>query len=84
VGSPARHTLRGEFRRIDPAAARILPVEGGPRVLLAMPGRLSASAQSQLEAPGVEVQVGTRVTAIDAQGIEVEAGSGVSAQRIAT
>ncbi|MGH7058344.1 MAG: NAD(P)/FAD-dependent oxidoreductase, partial [Acetobacteraceae bacterium] len=29
----ARHTLEREFRRIDPASARVLLVEAGPRVL---------------------------------------------------
>ena len=67
----ARHTLAGEFRHIDPAQAKILIVEGGPRVLQAMPERLSASAQRQLEKLGVEVRVSSRVTAIDADGLEV-------------
>ena len=80
----ARHTLRGEFRHIDPAAARILLVEGGARVLQAMPGHLSASAQRQLEKLGVEVQVDTRVTVIDADGIEVHPAGGAPALRIAS
>jgi NADH dehydrogenase len=79
----ARHTLPGEFRRIDPAQARILLVEGGPRVLQAMPEALSASAQRQLERLGVEVQVDARVTAIDAGGLEVRKGDG-AAQRMAS
>ena len=78
----ARHTLPGEFRRIDPAQARILLVEGGPRVLQAMPEALSASAQRQLERLGVEVQVGSRVTAIDAAGLEVRTGGDGAPQRI--
>ena len=40
----ARHTLPGEFRRIDPASASILLIEGGPRVLQAMPKTLSRRA----------------------------------------
>ena len=79
----ARRTLPGEFRRIDPAAARILLVEGGPRVLQAMPEALSASAQRQLERLGVEVCTGSRVTAIDGEGLEVQAGGG-EALRIAS
>ena len=70
----ARDTLPGEFRRIDPAGARILLVEGGPRVLQAMPEDLSASAQRQLEKLGVEVRVSSRVTAIDDEGLEVQPG----------
>jgi NADH dehydrogenase len=42
----------GEFRRIDPGSAQVLLVEGGPRVLQAMPESLSASALEQLESPG--------------------------------
>jgi len=80
----ARHTLPGEFRRIDPARARILLVEGGPRVLQAMPPALSASAQKQLERLGVEVRVHARVTAIDAQGLEVQPPEGAPAERIAS
>ena len=80
----ARHTLPGEFRNIDPAQARILLVEGGPRVLQAMPEALSASAQRQLEKLGVEVQVGSRVTAIDADGLEVRPHGDGPALRIAS
>lgn len=71
----ARHTLPGEFRRIDPARARILLLEGGPRVLQAMPESLSASAQRQLEELGVEVRVASRVVAIDGAGLDVQAGA---------
>lgn len=68
----ARHTLPGEFRTIDPSAARILLLEGGPRVLQAMPESLSARAKEQLESLGVEVRLGARVVAIDGQGLEVQ------------
>jgi NADH dehydrogenase len=67
----ARDTLPGEFRHIDPASARVLLIEGGSRVLGAMPEALSASAQRQLEKLGVEVRTGARVTGIDAAGVEV-------------
>ena len=72
----ARHTLAGEFRRIDPASANVLLIEGGPRVLLAMPEDLSQRAHEQLTKLGVEVRVDSRVTAIDGLGLEVEAPSG--------
>jgi NADH dehydrogenase len=72
----ARHTLPGEFRRIDPAQARVLLVEGGARVLQAMPQALSARAKSQLERLGVEVQLGARVVAIDGEKVEVQGHGG--------
>jgi NADH:ubiquinone reductase (H+-translocating) len=65
----ARHTLPGEFRRINPASARVLLVEGGARVLQAMPPDLSAKAQQQLEKLGVQVMLNCQVTQLDAQGI---------------
>lgn len=67
----ARHTLPGEFRRIDPARARVLLVEGSPRVLQAMPPALSQRAREQLERLGVEVRTDARVTAIDAAGLSI-------------
>ena len=64
----ARHTLRDEFRHIDPASARVRLVEAGPRVLASFPEALSEKARRQLERLGVEVSTGVPVTAIDAGG----------------
>ncbi|WP_447776893.1 NAD(P)/FAD-dependent oxidoreductase [Variovorax boronicumulans] len=72
----AKHTLSGEFRRIDPGSAQVLLVEGGPRVLQAMPESLSQKALEQLERLGVEVRLNARVTAIDNAGLEVQTGGG--------
>ncbi|MBP6406727.1 MAG: NAD(P)/FAD-dependent oxidoreductase [Proteobacteria bacterium] len=69
----ARHTLPGEFRHIDPASARIILLEGGPRVLQAMPEALSERAREQLARLGVDVRLDARVTAIDAAGLTVQA-----------
>ncbi|MCW5649060.1 MAG: NAD(P)/FAD-dependent oxidoreductase [Ramlibacter sp.] len=71
----ARHTLPGEFRRIDPASAKVILLEGGSRVLQAMPESLSQRALEQLERLGVEVRLQARVTAIDETGLTVESGS---------
>ena len=71
----ARHTLKGEFRRIDPASATVLLIEGGPRVLQAMPDSLSRKAEQQLEKLGVEVRLNAKVTMIDPDGLQVEAGA---------
>ena len=67
----ARQTLIGEFRRIDPHHARILLLEGGPRVLQAMPPDLSAKALTQLQKLGVEVRLNSIVTNLDADGLQV-------------
>jgi NADH:ubiquinone reductase (H+-translocating) len=65
----ARHTLRGEFRRIDPHSARVVLVEGSDRVLLAYPPDLSRKAQIALERLGVTVWAGRMVTGVDADGV---------------
>ena len=64
----ARHTLKDEFRNIDPAQARVRLVEAGPRVLAAFPESLSAKARRQLEKLGVEVVLGAPVNEITADG----------------
>jgi NADH dehydrogenase len=65
----ARHTLKREFRRIDPTAARVLLVEAGPRVLPAMPEALSRTARRQLERLGVTVWTGHRITEVNERGV---------------
>ncbi|MCI1051683.1 NAD(P)/FAD-dependent oxidoreductase [Stenotrophomonas maltophilia] len=67
----ARHTLRNEFRHIDPASAKVRLVEAGPRVLSSFPEVLSLKARRQLEKLGVEVLTGTPVSDIDSQGFKL-------------
>ena len=67
----ARHTLRGEFRRIDPHNARVMLIEGADRVLPPYSADLSAKAQRALERLGVTVWAGRRVTGIDAEGVQL-------------
>ncbi len=71
----ARTVLSRDFIHIDPAKARIILFEGGPRVLEAFPPESSASAQRQLERLGVEVRTGTRVEEIRAG--EIMAGGNI-------
>jgi NADH dehydrogenase len=71
----ARHTLAGEFRRIDPSQARVLLVEGGARVLQSMPEALSARALEQLVRLGVDVRLNAKVIEIGASGLSI-AGNG--------
>ena len=65
----ARHTLPREFRRADPRRANVLLVEAGPRLLPAFAPELTEKARRQLEKLGVEVRLGTAVTAIDEAGV---------------
>jgi len=73
LGEIARHTLAREFRRIDPASARIVLIEAGPRVLSAYSEDLSERARLQLEALGVQVWTGSPVSSVSAAGVRIGA-----------
>ena len=66
-----RSTLRSEFRRIDPASARIILVDQGARVLGSLSEKLSSAARRRLEHLGVEVRLGHGVEHVDADGVVV-------------
>jgi NADH dehydrogenase len=65
IADMAQEALPRDFRNIDPATARVLLVEAGPRLLAAFPETLSAYARRALEKRGVEVQTGTPVSDIE-------------------
>ncbi len=67
----ARHSLRRDFRHIDPGDARVVLVEGGDRLLASFRDPIPARARAQLEAVGVEVVTGQRVTNVDAEGVQL-------------
>lgn len=70
----ANETLRHDFRRIRPEEARIILLEGAPRVLGAYPEDLSARAEQLVARLGVEVHKGIFVTSIDAGGVDYKHG----------
>jgi len=61
----SRQTRAREFRNIDPKQARIVLLEGLPRVLTAYSEELSAKARRSLERLGVEVHTDTMVTSVE-------------------
>src|SRR5579862_2397789 len=66
-----RNSLRTQFRRIDPTAARVVLVQRGNKVLGPYSDDLSSGAKAQLEKLGVEILLGQAVDQIDEQGIVV-------------
>lgn len=66
-----RQALDDGFRRIDRDMVQVTLLEGMDRVLLAYGEESSRRAQKQLEALGVDVLLGSRVTAIDDQGVSI-------------
>lgn len=69
IAELARVTLAGDFRNIDTRRARVVLVEGGPRVLASFTEDLSAYAQASLEKLGVEVELGNPVTECSPAGV---------------
>ena len=76
LGEISRDTLRGDFRTIDPAEARILLLDMAPRVLPQFPEDLSAWARESLIRLGVHPRCGVRVAGIDPEGIVIEGPQG--------
>jgi NADH:ubiquinone reductase (H+-translocating) len=76
-----RSTLKSNFRRIDPASARILLVDMAPRVLGPFSEHLSQAAKQRLENLGVEVRLGHGVDQIDANGVVV-AGERIASKTV--
>ena len=78
----ARTVLKRDFRRIDPAQARIILIEAGPTILSHLPSDLSESATRQLEKLGVQVRTSTRVKTIRESEVELESGEIIHAENI--
>jgi NADH dehydrogenase len=67
----AARTIPSDFRNIDTTTARVILLEGAPRVLQSMPEDLSERARLDLERLGVEVRTGTMVTGVTADGVRL-------------
>jgi NADH:ubiquinone reductase (H+-translocating) len=65
----SRETIARDFRLIDPTKARILLLEGGPRVLASFPDPLPARAAAALARIGVEVRTGALVTRVTSDAV---------------
>lgn len=70
----AAHTMRRDFRQIDPAQCRVILVEGSARVLEVFPESLSAKAEKALNKLGVEVWTSSKVVDIQADHVKINRG----------
>jgi len=77
LGEMAHKTLRHDFRVINPAGARILLLEAGPKILPSYVDKLSTAAADDLKHMGVEIQTGTAVTNIQPGEVTVKCGDKV-------
>jgi len=72
IAEISRYTLAKDFRSIDPSEARVILIEGTPRLLAAYPPDLSERARKQLIELGVDVRTGARVTDITESGVKLD------------
>jgi NADH dehydrogenase len=65
----AHETLRHDFHHIRPQDARIVLMDGAPRVLPTFPADLSEKARRSLDKMRVEIRTGVNVVNIDGDGV---------------
>jgi NADH dehydrogenase len=76
IGEISHDTLRHDFRSIQPREARILLLDGTPRVLPTYPKYLSSKAERSLIRIGVQPRTGVFVTGIDESGVTLRTTDG--------
>lgn len=69
VAELARFALAKDFDHINPALAKVVLIEAGPRLLAAFHPSLHGRAKRDLERLGVQVTLGQRVSEITADGV---------------
>jgi NADH dehydrogenase len=76
IAELSRRALKDNFRRIDPAGARVLLLDGGEEPLATFGDKLCAIATREIERTGVELHMRTRVTDVGPDGITVQGPDG--------
>lgn len=77
IGEIARETLKNDFRSICPEDARIILLDGAPRLLMPFPEDLAQKAERSLAKLGVEVKTGAMVKNVDRESVTWEFGDRV-------
>jgi NADH dehydrogenase len=73
IAELAHRSLHRNYRRIDPAAARVVLLDAAPALLASFPSSLQRRAAGQLDRLGVEIHLGAMVTGVDERGIDTNA-----------
>jgi NADH dehydrogenase len=71
IAELAKRALAKDFSNIDPRSARVILVEGGPRLLSALHPSLSEKALQSLHKLGVEVRLQAMVTSCSREDVSV-------------
>lgn len=72
IADLTKRVLHRDFRRIDPAQARIVLIEAGPRLLATFHPTLSDRARRDLTQMGVEVRLNTMVRDVRAGEVQLD------------
>jgi NADH:ubiquinone reductase (H+-translocating) len=73
IAEIARQTLKNDFRSINPGEAKVVLLDGAPRVLMSFPEDLAEKANRSLVRLGVQVRCGAMVKHVDDDGLTIEA-----------
>jgi NADH dehydrogenase len=84
ISEIARHTLAYDFRHINPADARVVLVEAGPRVLAQFPEELSQRGAKKIRDLGIELLTGHKVVDIQADRVSLLSAEGTIELRTRT
>lgn len=76
LGEIANDTLKNDFRAIRPEEARILLLDGAPRVLTPFDPELSRQAENSLIRLGVRSLLNVKVVGVDRYGVRVHSSQG--------
>jgi NADH dehydrogenase len=74
IAEIARQTLKNDFRSIHPQEAKIILLDGAPRVLMPFPEDLAEKATGSLNRLGVQVKCGAMVQQLDKEGLTIASG----------
>lgn len=82
IAELAHKALARDFRNVNPASARVVLLESGPRLLAPFRPHLSAIVRRSLERLGVEVRTGDAVTQCGEHGVTLASGARIEARTI--
>ena len=82
LGEIAHHSMKRDFRVIDPGLTSVVLIEGVDRVLPSYPEKLSRAAERQLAKLGVTVRTSCLVTDIDSHGVTLQGGERIPSRTV--
>ncbi len=84
IAELSQHTIRDDFRNIDPSKSKIILIEAGPKILAAFNDSLSLKAKADLEKLGVQVMLNARVMDLQDRKVLIQTGNETGLSEILT